>query len=66
MEAHRGQVGDVVAQSSFDDDALGVVVGAEVVEADGGVGQEVPNDTKDGAGDRDQGFDLASAFDEAR
>ena len=31
--AHGGELGDVVAQPSFDDGFLGVVVGAEVAEA---------------------------------
>jgi hypothetical protein len=45
-------------------DAGGVVVGAEVVEAGGGVGQQVPEDDQDGTGDRDEGFELAAAFDQ--
>ena len=35
------------------------------MEAGGGVGEQVPDDDQDGAGDRDQGFELAAAFDEA-
>ena len=58
-------MGDVVAQSAFDSDAVGVVVGAEVTEAGGRVGQQVPDDDQDGAGDRDQGFEFAAAFDDA-
>jgi hypothetical protein len=34
-------------------DAAGVVVGAQVAEAGGGVGQQVPDDDQDGAGDGD-------------
>jgi hypothetical protein len=49
-------LGDVVAQSAFDGDAVGLVVGAEVAEAGGRVGQQVPDDDQDGAGDRDQGL----------
>ena len=37
--AHGGELGDVVADLSFGGDAVGVVVGAEVVEAGGGVGE---------------------------
>ncbi len=43
----------------------GVVVGAEVVEARGGVGQQVPDDDQDGAGDRNEGLEFAAAFDDA-
>ena len=46
-------------------DAAGVVVSAEVVEAGGGVGQQVPDDHQDGAGDGDQGLALADAPDQA-
>jgi hypothetical protein len=46
-------------------DAAGVVVGAQVVEAGGGVGQQVPNDHQDGPGDGDQGLELADAPDQA-
>jgi hypothetical protein len=63
--AHGGQLGDVVAQPSFDGDAVGVIVGAKIAEAGGRVGQQVPDDDQDGAGDREQGFELAAAFDEA-
>ena len=43
----------------------GVVVGAEVVVAGGGVGEQVPDDDQDGSGDGDEGFELAAAFDQA-
>ena len=46
-------------------DAAGVEVGAEVVEAGGGVGQQVPDDHQDRAGDGDQSFELADAADQA-
>jgi hypothetical protein len=39
VESHCGQVGDVVADLSLGDDAAGVVVGAEVVESGGWVGE---------------------------
>ena len=35
------------------------------MEAGGGVGQEVPDEDENGAGDRDQGLELAAAFDDA-
>ena len=43
-------------------DAGRVVVAAEVVEARGGVGEQVPDDDQDGAGDRDEGLELAACF----
>src|SRR5436309_4959629 len=43
----------------------GVVVGAEVAVAGCGIGKEVPDDDDDRAGDGDEGFELAAAFDEA-
>ena len=55
----------MVADFSLGDHAAGVVVGAEVVKSGGGVVEHVPNDDQDGAGDRDQGFEFAAAFDEA-
>jgi hypothetical protein len=39
-------------------DAAGVVVGTQVVEASGGVGEQVPDDHQDGAGDGDQALRL--------
>jgi hypothetical protein len=49
--AHRGQVGDVVADLSISVDPGGMVVGAEVAEPGGGVVEEVPDDDQDGAGE---------------
>jgi hypothetical protein len=63
--AQGGELGDVVAQSSVGGDSVGVVVGAEIVEAGGRVGQQVPDDDQDGAVDRDEGFESAAAFDDA-
>ena len=63
--AHRGELVDVVADLAGRIDAGGVVVGSEVVVARGRVGEQVPDDDQDGAGDRDEGFELASAFDQA-
>jgi hypothetical protein len=45
-------------------DAAGVVSGAEVVVAGGAVGQQVPDDHQDGAGDGDQGVEFAAALDD--
>ena len=35
------------------------------MESGGGVGEQLPDDDQDGAGDRDQGFEFAAAFDDA-
>ena len=35
------------------------------MESGGGVGEQIPDDDQDGAGDRDQGFEFAAAFDDA-
>ena len=59
--AHGGELGDVVAQLAFGADAQGVVVGPEVVEAGEWVGEQVPDDNQDGAGDRDQGLEFAGS-----
>src|SRR6266511_282507 len=59
--AQRLELADVVAGLAVLVDAVGVVVGAEVVEAGGGVGEQVPDDHQDRAGDGDQGFELADA-----
>lgn len=55
----------MVADLSFGDGAVGVVVGSEVVESGGGIGKQLPDDREDGAGDRYQGFEFAAAFDDA-
>jgi hypothetical protein len=44
---------------------LVAVVDAEVVVAQSGVGQQVPDDHQDGPGDCDEGLEFASALDEA-
>ena len=44
--------------------AGGVVIGAEFAEPGGGIGQQVPDDDQDGAGDGDQGFELADPLDQ--
>ena len=56
---------DVAAGTAFGVDTASVVVRAEVVVAGGGVGEQVPDDGEDGAGDRDEGFELAPSFDQA-
>jgi hypothetical protein len=50
----------VVARLAVLVDPAGVVAGAEVVVAGGAVGQQVPDDDQDGAGDGDEGFELSS------
>lgn len=65
VESHRGQLGDVVADLALGHDASGVVVGSEVVKPGGGIGEQLPDDHQDGASDRDEGFKLAAAFDDA-
>jgi hypothetical protein len=58
------ELADVVAGLALGVDAAGVVAGAEVVVAGSGVGQQVPDDDQDGAGDGDQGLELAAALDD--
>src|SRR5512133_3841892 len=64
LVAERFELAHQVAGLAGGVDAVGVVVGAEVVEAGGGVGEQVPDDDQDGAGDGDQGLELADAFHE--
>ena len=59
------ELADEVAGFLVGVDAAGVVAGAEVVVAGGGVGEQVPDDDQDGAGDGDEGLELAAAVDEA-
>ena len=63
--AQRLELVDEVAGLAVAVDAAGVVVGAEVVEAGGGVGEQVPDDHQDRAGHGDQGLALADAPDQA-
>jgi hypothetical protein len=58
------QLADVVAGLVGLVDAAGVVAGAQVGVAGGGVGEQVPDDDQDGAGDSDQGLELAAALDD--
>ena len=55
----------MAAGAAFGVDLAGVVVRAEVVVAGGGVGEQVPDGGEDGAGDRDEGFELPPSFDQA-
>src|SRR5262249_8522338 len=59
------QLTDQVADLAAFVDAGGVVVGAEIGEAFGGIGEQVPDDGEDGSGDGDEGLELAAAFDDA-
>ena len=59
------KLADVGAGLAVGVDAAGVEVTAEVVIASGGVGEQVPDDHQDGAGDGDQGLELAATFDQA-
>src|SRR5215218_2623645 len=65
LVAERLELADEVAGLAALVDAAGVVVGAQIVEAGGGVGEQVPDDHQDGAGDGDQGLELADAPDQA-
>jgi hypothetical protein len=44
-------------------DTAGVVAGSEVVVAGDAVGEQVPDDDQNGAGNGDQGLELAAALD---
>lgn len=65
VEAEGFELPDVVSGSASDVDALVVEVDAEVVEGRAGVGEQVPDDDKDGSGDRDDRLEFAAAFDQA-
>src|SRR5512142_2921408 len=58
------ELADVVAGLAVLVDPAGAVAGAEVVVAGGGVGEQVPDDDQGGAGDGDQGLELAAALDD--
>jgi hypothetical protein len=61
LEAEGLDLADVVADLPVGVGACLVVAGAEVGVPGGGVGQQVPDDDQDGAGDGDLGFGLAAA-----
>jgi len=54
----------VVAHLAALVDAGGVVARAKVVVAGGAIGQQVPDDDQDRAGDDNEGLELAPAFDQ--
>ena len=47
-------------------DVSGVVIGAQIVVSGFWILQQVPDDDQDGAGDRDEGVELAAACEERR
>ena len=55
---------DEVAGASLAVNRAWVEVGAEVVEAGGRVGEQVQDNDQDRAGDRDDRFEFAAAFDQ--
>src|SRR5690242_7552169 len=58
------ELADVAACLALGVGAAGVVGGAELAEVGGGVGEQVPDDDQDGAGDGDQGLELADPLDQ--
>nr|WP_260502437.1 hypothetical protein [Rhodococcus aetherivorans] len=64
MVAERGELGDGVADRAFAVAPDGVVVGPEFVEAGAGVGEQVPDDDEDRAGNGDEGLELAAPLDD--
>src|SRR5512133_1052540 len=64
-ESECRELSDVAASSAVGVGAARVVVRAEILIAGGWVGQELPDDDQDGAGDGDEGLELAAAFDDA-
>jgi len=52
------ELADVVAHLAVLVHPAGVIAGAEVVVAGGGVIEQVPDDDQDGAGDRDRALSL--------
>ncbi|MGC2404697.1 MAG: hypothetical protein WA510_33205 [Acidobacteriaceae bacterium] len=59
-ETEGFELADVVAGLLVFVDPAGVVARAQVMEAGGGVGQQVPDDDQDGAGDGNEGSELAA------
>jgi hypothetical protein len=64
-EARHFELADVVAFLAFWAGAVVVEVGAEVVEAGFGIGEQVPDDDQDGPADGDDCSFLAAAFGDA-
>ena len=63
--SERFELVDEVACPAVFVDPADVKVGAEVLVAGGGVGQQVPDDDQDRAFDGDESCELAAATDEA-
>lgn len=63
--AEGGELADEVAGLAVGILLAGVPVASEVSVAAGGVVHQVPDGDQDGAGDGDQGFEVALAFDDA-
>lgn len=61
----RIELADVVAHLAVLVDPAGVVTGAEVAVTGAAVGEQVPDDHQDRAGDGDHGFELAAAAGQA-
>jgi hypothetical protein len=59
------ELADVAAYLAVGVDGGDVVVGAEIVVARSAVGKKVPDDDQQGAGDGDQGLELAAAPDQS-
>ena len=60
-QAKSVELADVADDLAFGADAFGVVAGSEVAEPGFGVGKQVEDDDRDGAGKGDEGFALAAA-----
>jgi hypothetical protein len=60
-ESEGFELADVAAGLAAGVGAAGVVAGAEIAEPGGGIGEELPDDHQDGAGDGDPGPELAAA-----
>jgi hypothetical protein len=56
---------DKAVDAVFGVEVGGVEVRAEVVEVEGWVGEQVPDDDENGPGDGDEGLEFAAAFDQA-
>src|ERR1022692_5098517 len=61
-ETEGFELADVIAGLAVLVSAAGVVAGAQLVVPGGGIGEQVPDDDQDGAGDGDQGLELADAL----
>jgi hypothetical protein len=59
------ELADVVDLAPFGTDPVVEELGAKIAVAAGGVGEQVPDDDEDGAGDGDEGLELSHASGEA-